>query len=50
MNGIRVARKYIERLTNEDLLGLWKVTKDDPTKEGQVIYYLIVCEMKKRKL
>lgn len=50
MNGQRAVRKYIERLNDKDLLGLWKITKDDTTKEGQVIYYLIVCEMKRRKL
>jgi hypothetical protein len=50
MNGQRTVRKYIERLTNKDLLGLLEAVRDDTTNEGQVIYYLIICEMKKRKI
>ena len=48
MNGIRVARKYIERSNDEDLQRLWELAKDDPEHEAVVITHLIECEMKER--
>ena len=49
MNGFRVVRKYIERLSDEDLHGLWESSKDDIEYEAVVITHLIECEMEKRK-
>lgn len=49
MNGQRIVRNYIERLTDTDLYGLWDAAKDDSTNEGLVIYYLIISEIERRK-
>lgn len=49
VNGIRVVRKYIERLTDQELHELWEATKDDTSHEGMVIYYLITIILYKRK-
>lgn len=49
MNGFRVARKYIERLSEEDLQALWELGKDDNEYEAVVITHLIECEMEERK-
>ena len=48
MNGYRTARKYIERLSDEDLQKLLEITKDDDDQETMVIFYLIQCEIKNR--
>jgi hypothetical protein len=48
VNGLRVARKYIERLSDEDLQALWELAKDDIEYEAVIITYLIECEMEKR--
>ena len=50
MNGIRTARKYIERLTDQDLMVLWEMSKEDTTHEGMVIHHLLGLEIAKRKL
>ena len=50
MNGQRIVRKYLWRLTNEELLGLWKVAKDETTHEGMIVFYLVTCELEKRKV
>lgn len=50
MNGIRVARKYLERCTDEELQRLWELAKDDIEYEAVIITYLIECEMEKRKI
>ena len=49
MNGIRVARKYVERLSDEDLHALWELTKKDDSQEAMVIMHLIICEMSDRR-
>ena len=49
MNGFRVARKYIERLTDKDLQELYQVTLRDDSQEALTILYLIICEMRKRQ-
>lgn len=49
MNGMRIARKYIERLSDEDLQEMWKLAKEDIEYEAVIITYLIECEMEKRK-
>lgn len=49
MNGIRVARKYIERCSDEDLQALLELSQDDTDPEALVIIYLIKCEIEKRK-
>lgn len=49
MNGIRVARKYIEKLSDEDLQALWNLAKDDIEYEAVIITYLLECEMEERK-
>jgi hypothetical protein len=50
MNGIRVARKYIEQCSDEDLQALWEIAKDDIEYEAVIITYLLECEMEKRKI
>lgn len=50
MNGQRLVRKHIRRLTNEDLQGLHEAAKKDKTSEGMVIYYLTTIELERRKL
>lgn len=50
MNGIRTARKYIERLTDQDLMVLWEMSKEDTTDEGMVIHHLLRLEIAKRNL
>ncbi len=50
MNGLRVARKYIEQLKDKDLQAIWELAKDDIEYEAVIITYLIGCEMEKRKL
>ena len=50
MNGQRIVRKHLRRLTTEELQGLWQEVKDDTTVEGMVIYYLTTIEMERRKL
>ena len=49
MIGIRVARKYIEKLTDQDLHGLYETAKKDDSQEALVIQYLIICELNQRK-
>lgn len=49
MNGLRIARKYIERLKDEDLQAMWELAKDDIEYEAVIITYLLECEMEKRK-
>lgn len=49
MNGQRIARKYVERMSDKDLQGLLKATKDDPSQEAVVVAHLIQCEINKRK-
>ena len=49
VNGIRVARKYIERLSDEDLQALWELSKDEIEYEAVIITYLMECEMQERK-
>lgn len=48
MNGLRVVRKYIERLTDKDLHGLYEATKKDDSHETLTIRYLIICELTRR--
>lgn len=50
MNGFRVVRKYIERLSDEELHGLWESAKKDDSQEAMVILHLIICELSDRKL
>lgn len=49
MNELRVARKYIERLSDEDLHGLWESAKHDDSQEAMVIMHLIICELSDRR-
>lgn len=49
MNGQRIARKYVERLSDKDLQGLLEATKGDPSPEALVVAHLIQCEINKRK-
>lgn len=49
MNGFRVARKYIERLSDEELHELWKTAKKDDSQESMVIMHLIICELSDRR-
>ena len=49
MNGIRVARKYIEKLTDQELHGLYGSAKKDESQEAQVIKHLISSELEYRK-
>ena len=49
MNGLRTVRKYIERLNDKDLQGLWESAKDDSEYEAVVVTHLIECEMEERK-
>ena len=49
MNGIRIARKYIEQLSDEDLQAMWEIIKDDNEYEAVIVTYLIECEMEERK-
>lgn len=49
MNGFRVARKYIEQCSDEDLYGLWEIAKDDIEYEAVVITHFIECEIEERK-
>lgn len=49
MNGFRVARKYIQQCSDEDLYGLLNVAKDDIEYEAVVITYFIECEIINRK-
>lgn len=50
VNGLRVARKYIEQLKDEDLQVLWELAKDDIEYDAVIITYLLECEMEKRKI
>jgi hypothetical protein len=50
VNGIRVARKYIEQLHDEDLPILWELAKVDIEYEAVIITYLLECEMEERKI
>lgn len=50
MNGMRVARKYIKTLTDQDLHGILGSAKDDPSTEGLVVYYLIKSELEYRNM
>lgn len=50
MNGYRITRQYIERLSDKDLFEMWKVSKDDIEYEAVIIHYLIECEMERRKM
>lgn len=49
MNGQRIARNYVERLSDKDLKGLLEATKNDPSLEAVVVAHLIKCEINKRK-
>ncbi len=49
MNGQRIARKYVERLSDKDLKGLLEAAKKDPSLEAVVVAHLIKCEIEKRK-
>lgn len=49
VNGFRVARKYIEQLSDEDLQALWELSKDDIEYEAVVVTHLMECEMEERK-
>lgn len=49
MNGMRTARKYLERLTSRDLEEMLKHCENQTTNEEMVIYYLIRSELEKRK-
>lgn len=49
MNGQRVARKYIEHLSDQELHGLYGSAKDDNSQEALVIQHLITLELNKRK-
>lgn len=49
MNGQRIARKYVERLSDKDLKGLLEAAKKDPSFEAVVVAHLIKCEIEKRK-
>ena len=49
MNEFRVARKYIEKLTDEELKEIHEASKKDESHEGMVIYYLTTCELERRK-
>ena len=50
MNGQRTVRKYIIRLTDEDLYGLHEAAKKDESLEGMIVYYLTTIELERRKL
>jgi len=49
MNGQRIARKYVERLSDKDLQGLLKAANEDPSLEAVVVAHLIKREIEKRK-
>lgn len=49
MNGMRTARKYIERQSTQELLELRELARKDTTYEGMVVYCLIVSELERRK-
>lgn len=49
MNGQRIARQYIERLSNEELHGLLESAKGDISYEAIIVTYLIECEIEERK-
>lgn len=49
MNGQRVVRKYVERLSDQDLHGLYGSAKNDDSQEAQVIRYLLISELEYRK-
>lgn len=49
MNGMRTARKYIEKQSTKELLALRELAKDEATSEGLVIFYLIQAELERRK-
>ena len=49
MIGFRVAHKYIERLPDQELHGLYEAALKDDGQEALVIQYLIICELNKRK-
>ena len=49
MNGIRIVRKYIEKLSREDLHGLYEAAKKETGYESVVITHIIECEMEERK-
>lgn len=50
MNGQRIARKYVERLTDKDLKGLLEAANNDPSLEAVVVAHLIKYEIEKRKV
>ena len=49
MNGQRIARKYVERLSDKDLKGLLEAAQNDPSLEAVVVAHLIKQEIEKRK-
>lgn len=49
VNGIRVARKYIERLNDEDLQKLLELAKAEIDYEAVIVTYLMECELEERK-
>ena len=42
---MRTARKYIERLSDHELHGLYEAAKNDESQEALVIQHLIICEL-----
>lgn len=50
MNGMRSARKYIEKQSTKDLQQLQKLAQEESTHEGIVMYYLIKSELERRKV
>ncbi len=50
MNGMRTARKYIEKQTTEDLLEIRKLIEDSTEYEEVALYHLIQSELERRKV
>lgn len=49
MNGIRVARKYLEGQSDTELFGIWQTAKKDDSKEVAIIRNIIEGIWDKRK-
>ena len=50
MNGMRSARKYIEKQGTKELIRLQRLAQEENTPEGMVVYYLIVSELERRNV
>ena len=46
---MRTARKYIERLSDQDLHGLYEAALNDDSQEALVVQYMILSEIDRRK-